>query len=130
GEVGQSEVVEEKDQSLAGLGILEPDTQRRGEAFVRVEAGEGDGLVADEAGASVNGMRVPALGLEVGLGADDEEAAGLVKVAEPIEIDVSTIHDEDGTGPGHQPIEDIDVVLLASVADDEGMDMAPEIQKC
>src|SRR6266851_2149777 len=73
-------------KSLAGLGIFEPDTsQRRGEALVRVEAGEGDGLVADEAGASVNGMRVAALGLEVGLGADDEEAAGLVKVAEPIE---------------------------------------------
>ena len=45
GEGGQREVVGEKDQSLAGLGILEPDTsQRRGEALVRVEAGERDGL--------------------------------------------------------------------------------------
>ena len=66
GEGGQREVVGEKDQSLAGLGILEPDTsQRRGEALVRVEAGERDGLVADEAGASVDRMRVSALGLEV-----------------------------------------------------------------
>ena len=80
GEGGQREVVGEKDQSLAGLGILEPDTsQRRGEALVRVEAGERDGLVADEAGASVDRMRVSALGLEVSLGADDEEAAGLMK---------------------------------------------------
>ena len=44
GEGGQREVVGEKDQSLAGLGILEPDTsQRRGEALVQVEAGERDG---------------------------------------------------------------------------------------
>ena len=65
GEGGQCEVVGEKDQSLAGLGILEPDTsQRRGEALVRVEPGERDGLVADEAGASVDRMRVSALGLE------------------------------------------------------------------
>src|SRR5665213_3502583 len=114
GEGGQREVVGEKDQPLAGLGVLEPDTsQRRGEAFLRVEAGERDGLVADEAGASVDRMRVPALGLEVGLGADDEEAAGLVKAGEPIEVDVSTIHDVDGTRLGHQLIENIDVVKLA-----------------
>ncbi len=85
GEGGQREVVGEKDQSLAGLGILQPDTsQRRGEALVRVEAGERDGLVADEAGASVDRMRVSALGLEVSLGADDEEAAGLMKATEPM----------------------------------------------
>lgn len=54
-EGGQREVVGEKDQPLSGLGVLEPDTsQRRGETFLRVEAGERDGLVADEAGASVD----------------------------------------------------------------------------
>ena len=40
-------------------------SQRRGEALVRVVAGERDGLIADEAGASV--ARISALGLEVGL---------------------------------------------------------------
>src|SRR6202035_681061 len=118
GEGGQREVVGEKDQSLAGLGILEPDTsQRRGEALVRVEAGERDGLVADEAGASVDRMR------------DDEEAAGLMKATEPIEVDVSAIHDVDGTGLGHQLIEDIDVVQLAVADEDEGRDIAPQIQE-
>jgi hypothetical protein len=60
-----NEVVGEKDQSLAGLRILEPDrSQRRGKTLVRVAAGERDGLVADEAGASVGRMRVSALGLK------------------------------------------------------------------
>jgi hypothetical protein len=130
GEGGQCEVVGEKDQSLAGLGILEPDTsQRRGEALVRVEPGERDGLVADEASASVDRMRVSALGLEISLGADDEEAAGLMKATEPIEVDVSAIHDVDGTGLGHQLIEDIDVVQLAVADKDEGWDIAPQIQE-
>lgn len=58
---------------LAGLGMFEPDTsQRCGKAIERVEAGERDGLVADEAGPSVDHMRVSALGLEVCLGADDK----------------------------------------------------------
>lgn len=96
---------------------------------MRVEAGERDGLFADEAGASVDHMRVPALGLEVGLGADDGEAAGLVKAAEPIEVDVSAIHDVDGTGLGQQLIEDIDVVQLAVADEDEGRDIAPQIQE-
>ena len=130
GKGGQREVVGEKDQSLAGLGILEPDTsQRRGEALVRVEAGERDGLVADETGASVDRMRVSALGLEVSLSPDDEEAAGLMKATEPIEVDVSAIHDVDGTGLGHQLIEDIDVVQLAVADEDEGWDIAPQIQE-
>ena len=95
-------MVGEKDQPFAGLGIFEPDaSQRRGDALVRVEAGERDGLVADEAGALVDRMRIPALRPKVGLGADDEEAAGLVKAAEPVEIDVAAIHDVDGAGLGH-----------------------------
>ena len=49
------------------------ECMRPPEALVRVEAGERDGLVADEAGASVDHMRVPALGLEVGLGADTKK---------------------------------------------------------
>ncbi len=123
-------IVGEKDEPLASLGVLEPDpSQRRGETFLRIEAGERDGLVADEASASVDRMRVPALGLEVGLGADDKEAAGGVKAAEPIEVDVSAIHDVDGTGLGQQLIENIDVMQLAVADEDEGRDIAAQIQE-
>ena len=84
---GNAKLLERKTSHLPGLGILEPDTsQRRGEALMRVEAGERDGLVADEAGASIDRMRVSSTGLEVSLGADDEEAAGLMKATEPIEV--------------------------------------------
>ena len=68
----------------------------------------------------------PACGVS---GADDEEAAGLMKATEPIEVDVSAIHDVDGTGLGHQLIEDIDVVQLAVADEDEGRDIAPQIKE-
>jgi len=71
GEGEHREVAGEKGQPFAGLGGLEPDmSQRRGDVLVRVEAGERDDLVAGEAGASIDRMRVLGLGLEVGLGAD------------------------------------------------------------
>jgi hypothetical protein len=49
-----------------------------------------------------------------------------MKATEPIEVGVS-IHDVDGTGLGHQLIEDIDVVQLAVADEDEGRDIAPQI---
>ena len=52
-----------------------------------------------------------------------------MKATEPIEVDVSAIHDVDGTGLGHQLIEDIDVVQLAVADEDEGRDIAPQIQE-
>src|ERR1039458_10602381 len=46
-----------------------------------------------------------------------------------IEVDVSAIHDIDGTRLGQQLIEDIDVVQLAVADEDEGRDIAPQIQE-
>ena len=127
---GNAKLLERKTSRLPVSGSL--NLIRRsgaGKPLCESEAGERDGLVADEAGASVDRMRVSALGLEVSLGADDEEAAGLMKATEPIEVDVSAIHDVDGTGLGHQLIEDIDVVQLAVADEDEGRDIAPQIQE-
>ena len=52
-----------------------------------------------------------------------------MKAAEPIEVDVSAIHDVDGTGLGQQRIENIGVMQLAVADEDEGRDIAPQIQE-
>ena len=48
GECGQGEIVGEKHQPLAGIGVLESNaTQRRIEVLARVKSGEQDGLIAN-----------------------------------------------------------------------------------
>src|SRR3990172_1205066 len=92
-ERGQGEVVGQEDEPLARFGIFECDSpQRRFEALARVKAGEHDRLVANQARVSVYGMRVPALRFEVGLGADDEEAAGVLESAQTLEVEIAPIH--------------------------------------
>ena len=52
GQRRQGEVVGQEDQRLAGFRIVEANAaQRCGEALARVEAGEDDGLIADQPGA-------------------------------------------------------------------------------
>jgi hypothetical protein len=110
----QCEVVGQKDQCLAALGIFEADTSERcRESFLRVKDGEHDRLIADQAGGSIHGMGVAALDLEVGLAAGYEEAARLVHPMESLEIEIAPIHDIERTGLGQQLIEDIDLVHLA-----------------
>ena len=67
--------------------------------------------------------------LEVRLGAGDEEAAGIVKAGQALEVDVAAIHDVEGAGLGHQLIEDIDVVQLAVADEDERRDVATQIEQ-
>ena len=69
GDCRQREVVGEEHQPLSGFGILESDTaQWRVEVLAGVEAGQRDGLIADQSGVPVDGMRIAALGLEIGRG--------------------------------------------------------------
>jgi hypothetical protein len=68
-------------------------SQRRLEAFVRVEAGEHDGLVADQSGGTIDRVRVAPLDLEIGLAAGHEEAPGLVEAVQPREVETAPIHD-------------------------------------
>ena len=75
GERWQDEIVGQKHQPLASVGIFESDTtQGRIEVLARVKAAEHDGLIANQPRASVDRMRITALSFEVGLGAGDKEA--------------------------------------------------------
>ena len=66
GECWQGEIVGQEHQPLAGCGVSESDTtQRRVEVLTRVEAGEHDGLIANQTRASIDRMRITTLGFEV-----------------------------------------------------------------
>ena len=49
-------------------------------------------LVAEQSRAAIDRSRVHALEFEVGFGAGDEEAGGLIEAVEPLEVEVSAIH--------------------------------------
>lgn len=126
----QREVVGEKDQRLVGLGILEPNaTQRRREALVRIEACEDDGLIADQPGGAVDGMRVPAVCFEIRFAAGDKEAARFVNAIQTLEVEEAPIHHVERARLGHQLIEDVDLVHLAVADVDEGRDVATQIEQ-
>ena len=74
-------------------------------------------------------MRVAPLGLEIGLGARHEEAAGLVEAVQACKVEIAAIHDVERARLGKQMIEDVDVVPLPVADMDERGDIATEIQQ-
>ena len=130
GQSWQGEVVGEKDQALAGNRIFEADsTERCVEILLGVKARQHDGLVANQAGAAIDGMRVATLGFEVGFGPGDKETFRIVQLIKPIEIDVTSVHDVESAGFGQQQIEDVDVVQFAIADVEERRDTATQVQE-
>ena len=103
GDRGQEKIVGQENQSFASLGVFESNAaQWRVEVLARVETGKHDGLIADQASAAVDGMRIAALGFEIGFGAGHKETARFVKAMKPLEVDISSVHDVEGAGLGQQ----------------------------
>src|SRR5918995_5176573 len=88
-------------------------TQAFGIGLLGVEDEQLYFLVAEQTRAAIDWPRVHALESEVGFGARDEEAGGLMEAVEPLEVEVTTVHDIEGARLGNQHIEDIDVVQFA-----------------
>jgi hypothetical protein len=130
GERGQEKVVGKKDQVFSSFEIFElHSSQRRIEPFARIEDGEHDGLVADQAGAFVDFAGVAALNFEIGLGTRDEETAGTAQSKKALEIDIAAIHHVEGARFGNQLVEQVDVVPFAVADMNEGRDIAPQVQE-
>ena len=127
---GKTEVLCQELEPLAGLRIVESDgTQGRLEVLAGVEFGEDDRLVADVSSAAIHGTRVATLSLQVRPASGDEEAAGRMKSKESLEIQVSPIHDLEGSGFRQQLVEDVDVVHLAVDDVDKCRDNAAQIER-
>ena len=106
-------------------------TRRKGrvEVLTGVEAGEHDGLIANQPRASIDWMRITTLGFEVGFGAGDKEAFCLVQLIKPLEVDVASVHDVESTRLGQQQVQNVDVVEFAIADVDERRDVAAQVQE-
>ena len=130
GERWQGKIVGEKDQSLACVWVFEADATQRGvEVLARVEAGEHNGLIANQSRASIDRMGIPTLGFEVGFGAGDKEALRLVQPIKPFEVEVSPVHDVESARLGQQQVQNVDVVQFAIADVEKRRDVAPQVQQ-
>ena len=86
-------------------------------------------MVADQPVVAIDRMRVAPLDLEVRLAAGHEEAAGLVKAIEALEVEEATIHDVESARLRQQLVEDVDLVHLAVTNVNESGDIAAQIQQ-
>ena len=129
-ECWQHEVVGQKHQRLARLGVFASDSsQRRVEALVGVKTSEPDRLVADQACASVDRLRVAALGVEIGLGAKDKEAARGGVSTQALEVQIAPIHYIEGPRLEDQLSQHVDLVEFAVADEDERRNVAAQIQE-
>src|SRR5208283_1451133 len=96
---GQVEVIGQKDQHLAVLGVSITDAaQPVGVMSDAFWGGQPDDVIATQASGSIHGPRLQAIELDAGLGARDKERRSEREAVEPLEIDVATIHDIEGSG--------------------------------
>ncbi len=127
GQCRDGEVVGQKDQPLAGLGIAITDaTQRVGIIVLGLQAGHHDGLVEAQAGGFVHGPGVTAGAAEVLPGTGDEESAALMNPMPAGEVEIAAIHDVKRAGFPDELVEDVDVMHTASGDNDDGGEVALE----
>lgn len=119
-----------KHQRLARLGVLEADApQVLGIVLAGLDAGERNGLIADDASRAVGRGRVEPPCIHVRLRPCDEEGAGQMQHIESGEIDIAAIHDVDGTWLGKQQVESVHIVQLAVGYGDKAWDIATQIEQ-
>ncbi len=86
-------------------------------------------MIADQTGGFVDLVRVTALNLEIGFGADHKETANFVQSPQTLEVDVPTVHDVESTRFGNQFVEDVDLVPLAIADPNKRRDIASQIEQ-
>ena len=106
GRCWQGKLVGQEHQVLAGLGIAIADASQLAWVVLGgIEAVAGNSMVADKAIVAIHRRRIQAPCIEVSLGAGDEEASHLIERIEPLEVQVTPIHDVEGTGLDKQQVQ-------------------------
>ncbi len=95
----------------------------------RTDARGNDGLVAAQAGRSIDGAGSEPSELEVGAPPHDEEGGGLGQPMEAVEIDIAAVHDVEGAGLGGEFVEHPGIVPSGVGDVYEGGDVAAQIQE-
>jgi len=130
GQRRHGEVVGQKDQRLARLGIAIADAAHGdGIIVLGFQAGEHHGLVETQAGGFVHGAGATAGATEILLGTGDEESATLVEAMPAGEVEVAAIHDVERAGFPDELVEDVDVMNTAGGDNDDGGKIALEGQQ-
>ena len=108
---GHGEVVGQKNQRLAGLGIPIADAPERGGKIAPgVEADRHHGLIEAHAGGFIHGPGVTAGAAEVFLGARNEAVRTQVQAMQSGKIQIAAIHDVERTGLPAELVEAVHVV--------------------
>ena len=88
-----------------------------------------DGLVGNDADRPIGRCGVDTLGVQVLLGACDEEGASLMQDVKAREIDVAAIHDVICAGFGDELIQDIDIAGFAIRYADKRRNIAVQVEQ-
>src|SRR6516165_9035417 len=130
GEGVGGEIVGEEHQPLTGLRIIELDpAQRTVETLARIEAGQENCLIAHQPGRAIDGSRIAAASLEIGLGASDKETSGIIETRKPLEIDIASVNNIEGASFGKKLIQNVDIMHLAITDEDKRGDIAAQIEQ-
>ena len=86
-------------------------------------------VLGSHAGSVVDGQGAHAIGPQVVLGADDKEGAGAVQGVLVGEVQISAVHDVEGTGLHQQFGLGIGIVLASLGDGQESGDVSPQIQQ-
>src|SRR6516225_48139 len=130
GEGVEGEIVGEEHQPLTGLRIIELDpAQWTVETLARIEAGQENCLIAHQPGRAIDGSRIAAASLEIGLGASDKETSGIIETRKPLEIDIASVHNIEGASFGKKLIQNVDIMHLAITDEDKRGDIAAQIEQ-
>ena len=125
----KAEVVCKKYQTVFGGGIeIMYASQPFGIAFLLIKVFQRDGLIAFHAAGPVDGRGKKPFVFESLFGPCDEEGTGLMNVVQPGEIQVSTVHQVNGSGFPVDLIEDVDLVSFAIGNDDNGGNAAAKVE--
>ena len=130
GQCGKGEIVSQKNDLFFLFGVeVFYATEFFGIPFKRVGRDQHDGLIAFQAVGSVHRMRVDSSEPRVFLGPCDEKGEELSKDVEPFEVQVTAIHDVEGTRLGNKDVKDIDVMELSIGDFDERGDAPTKVHE-
>ena len=130
GQRGKDEIVGQKNELLFPVGIEVLYTAE----FFRITRqrfwrNQHDGLIASKTVGSIHRVGVDSPELVVFLGSCDEEGKQLSKNIEPFEVQVTAIHDVEGSRFGDQDVKDINVMKCPLGDFDKRGDVAPKVQE-
>ena len=130
GRCWQHEVVGQEDQVFSGFGVVELDSPDLVRVFLcGIEAGEETGLIADQTTGTIDLIGIHPSESSVALCPGDEESLRAVDVVEPCVIEITSVHDIEGSGLRNEVVEDIDIVDFTIGNESPGRDASSQIEQ-